>query len=77
MNTAPECRRAVCTRTDECKQAGACMSIVDQAYEYRDFLVRTAMPTLKHILAMIDRGEPIAHIRVEVDALRQRANRTI
>ena len=45
--------------------------------EPRQFVTGTAMPTLRHILAMIDRGEPIAHIRDEVQSLLMRAGRSI
>ena len=71
------CRIFKCPTPEECEKAQHCVSTASKAFDYLDFMTRDAMPTLKRIMGMIDTAQPVEHVRVEIEALRQRMNRTL
>lgn len=70
----PSTQKRLCGR---CETAGLCLVLAGDAYDYHDFLTRDLQPSLKHIVKMIDDGAPIEHVRIELEALRQRVARTV
>jgi len=73
----PDCRLACCKSPDLCKDAGSCQSTAELAHEYRTFLTGDAMPSLRHVIHMLEDDQPKSFVKAELQALLMRAARTI
>ena len=71
------CRLSRCLYQGDCARIQYCQSVIFQTNGYRHFIQSDLIPALKKILAATGAQGDVEQLRSELDALMQRAARTV